>query len=201
MTKQLHGRWKNRVIPIVLFLIFLLPVLGSWIMAFYTDFMRDKSGTLQHGILIDPPQMLENVNLTDPVQGRQTSLHGRWTMLAISQGECEKNCQANLYRMRQIRFAMGKEMHRIQRVILLQDTIIQNSIGDVLKDYPGQLVLSQDDIDDAFMSHFFSHNKINNHAIFLIDPLGYLMMCYPPDTDPAGIIKDMKRLLKISRIG
>jgi len=201
MTEQLHGRWKNRVIPIVLFLIFLLPVLGSWIMAFYTDFMRDKSGTLQHGILIDPPQMLENVKLADSAQGEQTWLHGRWTMLAVTQGECEKNCQENLYRMRQIRLAMGKEMHRIQRVILLQDMNLQNSIGDILKNYPGQLVLSQDDIDDAFKSYIFSQNKINNHAIFLIDPLGYLMMCYPPDTDPAGIIKDMKRLLKISRIG
>jgi len=37
--------------------------------------------------------------------------------------------------------------------------------------------------------------------IYLIDPLGNLMMRYPRDPEPARIIKDLQRLLKYSRIG
>ncbi|MBM2829989.1 MAG: uncharacterized protein HW411_779 [Gammaproteobacteria bacterium] len=201
MTEQPRGQWKNKAIPIVLFLIFLSPVLGSWFLAFYTDFMRDSSGTLQHGMLIDPPQLLEDISLTDPVQAREIPLHGKWTMFTVVKAECGNECKENLYRMRQISLAMGKEMHRVQRVVLLDDVMPQNSVAETLKDYPGQLVLSAGKMNAGFMSHFAAENKKYDHAIFLIDPLGYLMMCYPPDTDPVGIIKDMKRLLRNSSIG
>ena len=35
----------------------------------------------------------------------------------------------------------------------------------------------------------------------LIDPLGNLMMVVPLDLDPRLLLKDLKKLLKLSRIG
>ena len=37
--------------------------------------------------------------------------------------------------------------------------------------------------------------------IYLIDPLGNLMMRFPRDPEPGRMIKDLSRLLKASRIG
>jgi hypothetical protein len=37
--------------------------------------------------------------------------------------------------------------------------------------------------------------------IYVIDPLGNLMMRFPRDPDPSRMIKDLSRLLKASRIG
>jgi cytochrome oxidase Cu insertion factor (SCO1/SenC/PrrC family) len=37
--------------------------------------------------------------------------------------------------------------------------------------------------------------------VYIIDPLGNLMMYYPPDADPSGMLKDLKKLLKYSKIG
>jgi hypothetical protein len=37
--------------------------------------------------------------------------------------------------------------------------------------------------------------------IYVVDPLGNLMMRYPEDPDPGRVIKDLERLLKLSRIG
>ena len=37
--------------------------------------------------------------------------------------------------------------------------------------------------------------------IYLVDPLGNLMMRYPRDPDPAKLVKDLQRLLRYSRIG
>jgi len=37
--------------------------------------------------------------------------------------------------------------------------------------------------------------------IYLVDPLGNLMMRYPRDPDPAKLLKDLQRLLRYSRIG
>ena len=37
--------------------------------------------------------------------------------------------------------------------------------------------------------------------IYVVDPLGNLMMSYPAGADPNGIRKDLARLLRVSRIG
>jgi hypothetical protein len=37
--------------------------------------------------------------------------------------------------------------------------------------------------------------------IYLIDPLGNLMMRFPPDPDPRKMYKDISKLLKASAIG
>ena len=40
-----------------------------------------------------------------------------------------------------------------------------------------------------------------DHGIWLIDPLGNLVLSYPADPDIKGLAKDLTRLLKASRIG
>ena len=37
--------------------------------------------------------------------------------------------------------------------------------------------------------------------IYLVDPLGNLMMRFPRDPDPSKMLKDLQRLLKYSGIG
>jgi hypothetical protein len=37
--------------------------------------------------------------------------------------------------------------------------------------------------------------------IYLVDPLGNLVLRYPRDADPSRMRKDLERLLKVSRIG
>ena len=37
--------------------------------------------------------------------------------------------------------------------------------------------------------------------VYLIDPLGNLMMSYAPDAKPKGMLEDMKRLLGLSHVG
>jgi glutathione peroxidase-family protein len=42
--------------------------------------------------------------------------------------------------------------------------------------------------------------KVEEH-IYLIDPLGNLMMRFPKDADPSKVKKDIGKLLKASAIG
>jgi hypothetical protein len=37
--------------------------------------------------------------------------------------------------------------------------------------------------------------------LYLIDPLGNLMMSYAPDAKPKGLLEDLKRLLGLSQVG
>lgn len=199
MTDNQTGRWKGRAIFIAVFLLFFLPILGSWYLVFFTDYKHDAGSGTQHGILVDPPRQLSDVVLQDPLSGETAKLHGKWTMFTLASADCDNNCKENMYRMRQIRLAMGIESHRVQRVSYFADiNMLRNQI-DILKDYPGHLLASSGNIDNEFLSVFVIDNMTYENAIFLIDPFGFLMMVYPESTDPSGIIKDLKKLLRISK--
>ena len=38
-------------------------------------------------------------------------------------------------------------------------------------------------------------------SVWLVDPLGNMILRYPPGYEPRGLLKDIKRLLKLSKIG
>ena len=198
MTEQSPSRWKSRAIIIAVFLLFFAPVLVSWYLVFFTGYKH--GGGVQHGILIDPPRQLEDVELFDPLSGKTARLHGKWTLLMMVTGSCDQACTDNLYRMRQLQLVMGKDMYRLQRAAYFIDKIARQDAGRLFADYAGQMLLSPAITMDEFLSGFKMNDKIDDHALYLIDPAGFLMMMYPADTDPSGIIKDLKRLFRNSKM-
>ncbi len=201
MSEQ-AGQSRSRTKLFLLLLMFLLPVAGSWYLVFFTDYARDGEG-VEHGDLIKPPRQLENAQLirAGGSASEQTTLHGKWSMLFFVEGDCEASCEENLYRLRQIRLATGKEMLRVQRVAVVNENE-GPLFGDYLsKNYPGQTYVSKTDLEENIL-HQFQDLRLNDKtAIFLIDPRGFLMMRYSSETDPSGIIRDLSRLLRISSEG
>lgn len=192
-----NNKWKSRALIIGLFLLFFSPVLISWYLVFYTDYKHDARSGTQHGILIEPPRLLQNVILEDPATETTVPLHGKWTMMNIVNGECDQPCMDNLYRMRQIRLATGNEMPKLQRATCFVDKNVIQGINDMLANYPGHLLLFG--AQEEFISTFNVGGQDTENALFLIDPNGFLMMVYPASTEPTGIIRDLKKLLRRSQ--
>jgi len=100
---------------------------------------------------------------------------------------------------------MGRDSERLQRVLMLVDAADEAAVQRRLQQYPGQLLaLINPEASDALAGIFTLANgdlPLDAGRLYLIDPRGNLMMSYPPDTDPMGIIKDLNRLLKYSGIG
>lgn len=194
---------NSRIALIILLLVFLLPVLTSWYLVFFTDYAREGNGA-QHGELITPPRQLEDIQLLRAGKGEpgSASLHGKWSMLFFAEGNCESRCKEDLLRSRQIRLATGKEMLRIQRIAVIDESHKAEFSDYVNELFSGQLYVSKDDLDEEFLQQFkdqLGDQKNNDEtAIFLIDPRGFLMMRYSSKTDPSGIIRDLSRLLRIS---
>lgn len=190
---------RSRAKLILLILMFLLPVAGSWYLVFFTDYAREGKGA-EHGDLIKPPRQLENAPLlrVNEHSTEQVPLYGKWSMLFFVDGPCEAQCEENLYRLRQIRLATGREMKRLQRIAIV-DQSENTQFSDFLsKNYPGQLYVSKKDLGEEFLQQFQGLELDDKSAIFLIDTRGFLMMRYPGNTDPSGIIRDLSRLLRIS---
>ncbi len=124
------------------------------------------------------------------------AVRGKWAFLMVDSGACDAYCRRKLYIMRQVRLTQGEDMNRIERVWLTDGSVAP--AAELLSDYKGTLVLPSD---PGGLAARLSPEGMARDHIYLVDPLGNVMMRYPRDPDPSLIKKDVKRLLKASRVG
>lgn len=198
-----EGRRGRRML-LLLALVALLPALVAGYL-FVTDW-RPSGKSIQYGELLTPPRSLPDVQLKDA--GGQTvqlaALRSRWLLLTRARGSCTQACRKNLWAMQQVRLAQGKDMRRVERVLILDNPRTINP-RQLERDYPGTQVLvgSAATLQSlrAVLDEPGSSSDAGRDRIYLIDPLGNLVLRYAPGADPSGIRKDLARLLRLSQIG
>ncbi|MEO5660479.1 MAG: hypothetical protein ABIQ90_11900 [Polaromonas sp.] len=186
------GRWKM----ILVLLVCASPVVASY----FAYYVVRPEGRRNFGELIEPQRPLPDIT-TQPLDGQAgqlTALKNQWLLLSVAGGECDARCEKNLYFQRQLRESLGREKDRLDRVWLVNDetpvrpallpalaasTVLRVAAGDVarwLEPAPGK--------------------RLQEH-LFLVDPLGNLMMRFPADMDAQAAAKakrDLERLLRAS---
>jgi len=190
----------NRRILILVLLVFAVPAVVAVLM--YLSGWRPSS-TGNYGELIQPARLIEDrAMLTfDGKPVRFNELHGKWTMVYFDSAACPEECMKQLYFMRQIHIAQGKDQDRVQRVFILTDAVAVNGLKAKLADYPDMLVWMGAQPELQKLTHEFEMDGqagADRRNIYLLDPQGNLMMRYLPGIDPAGMRKDLARLLKYS---
>ena len=192
---------KNKLTIVIISLAFLSPVLLPYWFLNHTDTVEDR-GTTNYGRLIQPPRQLENYALVDPLSpSNEYQLYGKWNLVYITD-ICADICIDNLYRMRQLHIGTDKYSLRVQRVLLMT----QESVEDLtakLTHYKGQKIMMSDNMSEL-VSQFVAagiEQPLLQNRLYIIDPMGNLMISYTPDAPPKDILKDIKKLLKASRIG
>jgi cytochrome oxidase Cu insertion factor (SCO1/SenC/PrrC family) len=125
-----------------------------------------------------------------------TQLRGRWIFVTVDSGACDDYCQKKLWKIRQVRLTQGKYPERIERLWLVNDA--QSVSATVMKEYDGTWVAAAQG--NAVLKLLPYRDAQRDH-IYLVDPLGNVVLRYPKDADPSLMKKDLTRLLKVSRIG
>jgi hypothetical protein len=188
-------RRRQRIKLLLLFAACASPVIASYLM-FYV-FM--PSGRTNYGDLVEPRQAptLQMVSVEGEPATLQ-SLRGRWLLLHVDAGECTAACVEKLFAIRQLRAMTGKERTRIEPVWLVTDQAAVDPR--LLEAYGGMRMLRVDR--DALAAWLPPRDgaRIEDH-LFMVDPLGNVMMRFERDGEPRRIHKDIGRLLKASRIG
>lgn len=187
------GRWK---------LFAVIAVCASPVIASYLSYYVIKpEGRTNYGSFIDPrahpiPKLSGQTLDGKPME--LTALQGKWQLLQVAGGECPQPCQDKLYAMRQLRLTQGKEMSRLERVWLVTDNAPIDTT--LLRAYDGMQVIR---VSEAAAKQWLpvENGTAANDHLYMIDPLGNLMMRFPKDPDLNKVKKDLGRLLKASRIG
>jgi hypothetical protein len=178
-----RGRWQF----LLLLLVFAAPLgLAFWL--YYGSAWRPAARS-NHGTLIQPARALPDARV----------LAGKWSLVVIGSGEggCDSACRETLIFARQTWLSLGKYASRAQRILVsgsdcCDETYLQREhpgLVRILATTPGAQALRQ-----AFPAP-------QPRTIFIVDPLGNLMMRYDAQADPKGLREDLKKLLDLSHIG
>jgi len=197
---------KNKITMILLFAMFVAPIVFA-VYIFNTN-DADSYKTKNRGNLIRPAKELKNIELQffeDKKPYKLVDQEHQWLMVFIGKGECNDECKRQLVVMRQTRLAQGGEFTRVNRMYLMLDEQSDQFMKEVKEYHPGLAVLNgtQAQIDNV-ISQFTLDDKIDvgkSNRIYIVDPIGNLMMYYEFDADASGIAKDLMRLLKASQMG
>ena len=187
---------RRRLIPLVLFLLFLGPLVLAAILYFGGPEFRPRE-TVNHGELIQPPVLLPALEHADG-----TLLRDAWTVVHIDRGGCGEACRAALHDTRQVRLALGRNGDRVRRLLLASGQAPQPA--DLTDRHPDLVVVRVGPREADLLEAFPAPDDGPPQAagrIYVVDPLGNLMMRYPSDNDPGGLLEDLERLLRLSRIG
>ncbi|MCO6413169.1 MAG: hypothetical protein J5I92_10530 [Thiogranum sp.] len=197
---------RSRLALVLLFAIFAAPVILAWLV-FYVFPEWQPSGTTNHGQLVEPVRPLPGFELETVADGTidETFLRGKWTLVYWSGGACDDDCMQQLFTLRQVRLAQGKNIDRLQRLMLWAERDGTGGGTDTVQQhYPGLVIAPVTAAEHSQLLEVFALDDadvLTARRAYLVDPLGNLMMLWQPGDDPAGIIKDLEKLLKWSGLG
>ena len=187
----------QRLKLLAILLVCAAPVIASYLMYY----VFPPTGRTNFGDLIQPQRPVPELTLSQP-DGKPyafKALLGQWVMLHIDSGACDAACTSKLYALRQQRTMTGKERERIDRVWLISDSVAPDAQM-LEREYAGTIVLRADAAQLQALFPVEPGRSLRDY-LYIIDPIGNLMMRFPADGDPARIRKDLGRLLKASRVG
>ena len=188
-----RGRW-------MLWLV-LLVCASPMIASYFTYYVIKPEKRNNYGTLIDQRAHPIPAMATTTLDGKPAALEqfkGKWIMLMAAPGACDEACHKQLFAMRQLRTMQGKEMERIERVWLITDREPLDTM--VIREYDGTHMLRADAQAIASWLPADPGTSVSDH-IYMIDPLGHLMMRFPKDPEPRKVHKDIYKLLKASSVG
>jgi hypothetical protein len=186
------GRWK---------MLFVLLICASPVVASYwTYYVIRPEGRRNYGELIEPQRPLPAV-ATLSLSGEAsplTALKGQWLLLSVGTGACDSTCQQRLYFQRQLRETLGKDKDRLDRVWLIQDDA---AVAPTLMPALAQATVLKVKAQDLQAWLPPAPGQSLDAHLYLVDPLGNLMMRFPAHMDAAGAGKakrDLERVLRAS---
>ena len=197
-TIDLEMQRRGRKIFLLMLVFFVVPIIVVILMYHYN--WKPQGASL--GQLVQPPRLLSSpVDLKND-QGQSLKPEfwkEKWSVVYVAE-ICEKACLDKLHDMRQLHASLYKDIERSQRVLITST----QDVSDIKSKYPDLIVINQPVSSVVALTEQFQVNDADaktSNRLYLIDPLGHLMMTYQPSVPLADVRKDITRLLRYSWAG
>jgi hypothetical protein len=189
---------KGRKVLLLMLVFFAVPIIVV-IMMYQLNWKPTGESI---GELVTPARLINSVLELQDSSGKKVEpqfWQERWSIVYVAD-ECEQQCMGKLHDMRQLHVSLYKDMMRAQRVLL---TTTQD-VSKIKSDYPDMIIINQPVVNLGGFAQQFQigqENAATSNRLYLVDPLGHLMMSYRQDVPLADVRKDVTRLLRYSWAG
>ena len=178
-------RRRNRIMRVLLALIFLLPV-GAASLLHMSGYRPQH--TRNHGELLSPPLALADLSLqrADGSAFAFAPQERRWQVAVVPTPDCGARCTELIAGLDKVWRLQGRRADRLQVLWF----------GPVPADAVAFRTFVPMRPDAAFAARLPGLATRGAPSLYLIDPSGFLVMRYAPDFDLADVRADVTHLLK-----
>lgn len=209
-TAAQQKKLRSKTPLVIIMLMSLAPVIAAVLVYFNPEWRPE--GSAAYGELVQPQRPIpstQELPLTT-LDGKPfdlSSLKGKWIMMAADGANCPDSCARKLYIIRNTHASQGKHVERLARVwFITDDAPVPEK---VLEAYKGAVMVR---VNPVVLQQFLLGGAAGSMTpeqagkalapfIWVIDPLGNLILQYPHIEDPEMFRKDIRKLLQNSRIG
>lgn len=197
-AEQQSQRKKNQMKLLGIFAVATLPVVAAFVM--YFGGVAIPGNTTNKGHLIWPPTEISALGTHSQSASAIIKDEQKWFLLLSGKGECKERCMDLLHTMRQVHISMGRELDRVGRMVIGSETAQREAL---LKQYPKLQIADlkpalQNKVAEALSG---DTAPVDTWVVWLVDPLGNVLLRYDATHTGYDMINDLKKLLKLSNIG
>lgn len=176
---------------------FVAPAVVAYLMYFFGDI---RSFT-NHGEILNPVVDISALKLRDEENQLipRDTLTYKWRIISFVGADCDESCNKRIHDMRQIHKSLAKDQHRVIRMIVHLDAPSTELNALITREYPNALNMYGDEKDIS--SALGDSARIHQNETYIMDPIGNVMMRFTQDQPNQLLLKDLKKLLKVSQIG
>lgn len=196
MQTETDPRRRGRWTLVALGVLFVGPLALAWTL-YMGGYWKPGAGA-NNGVLLQPVVTLPRTPQPLAAGGSTEGgyLLGKWSLVHLVDSDCAAACTEALVTTRQVRLALGREIERIQRIAYVAGAALA---PDPTKHPDLIAVRLRDAAGDEIAAGLRSHG--GGKRYYVVDPLGNLILGYDLDAPPADLRDDLKKLLRLSRIG
>ena len=172
------------------------PVIASY----FTYYVLRPQGRSNSGELILPTRAMPALELQrlDGTRVAAAALRGQWLLVSVGDAACEPACRKRLFMQRQLREMLGREKARVDKVWFVTGAqAVAAELNLPPATDPAAQVLR---VERAALERWLGADSQVpiDEPLYLVDPMGELMMRFPPGLEPARIKRDLDRVLRAS---
>lgn len=197
------------MLPVYLIILICLAPIVFALLAYYVPALGLRpEGHTNYGTLIEPQRPMPDsaalpLKTLEGEPYELASLRGQWLLVSADASACPESCVRKLFILRNSHASQGKNVQRLERIwFVLDDGKVSEQVLDA---YVGTHMLRAD---PEKLAAFLAPDATAEQReaalkapMWIIDPLGNLMMRFPDNADPESVRGDIRKLIYNSRIG
>jgi hypothetical protein len=181
---------SNKTVLILLAVVFIVPVIMA---KFALELDWFNKASTNRGELLDP-----TIEAQELLEGAEK----KWHFLYVIPAVCDQACENAIYSVSQVKTAIGREVDRVNAVFIATEESDKNALAKIADINDTQVLQkAKQNVNKVF-------KDVPLNAIFIADTLNNIVLNYPTTADEEqtimdsrDMLADMKKLLKLSRIG